>query len=255
MIHARKLVASSINLEQTFGRCWSPPRCRRASRSRSRSSRTWTGRSSACTWPWTAHPSTAAADFDPDVNQAWVVNVGYETPEDLNRHWEDVRSRPAAGSLAQLRRELALRPRRRARGRLHRPDSPLRALQPGRGRPRGLGPGGARTTASAASSAGARSRPTWTRARSCSLGDLHAARHRPPHAEHGPGRLDGGADRPGQHAGQAARSPSWPSTQTPVDHLYMCGATQHPHGFVTFAPAYNALQVIADDYGLERWWR
>jgi phytoene dehydrogenase-like protein len=43
--------------------------------------------------------------------------------------------------------------------------------------------------------------------------------------------------------------------KTPLDHLYMCGATQHPHGFVTFAPAYNALQVIADDYGLERWWR
>jgi phytoene dehydrogenase-like protein len=43
--------------------------------------------------------------------------------------------------------------------------------------------------------------------------------------------------------------------QTPVKDLYMCGATQHPHGFITFAPAYNALQVIADDYGLERWWR
>jgi hypothetical protein len=35
----------------------------------------------------------------------------------------------------------------------------------------------------------------------------------------------------------------------------MCGATQHPHGFITFAPAYNALQVIADDYDLDRWWR
>ena len=43
--------------------------------------------------------------------------------------------------------------------------------------------------------------------------------------------------------------------KAPVDNLYMCGATQHPHGFVTFAPAYNALQVIADDYGLDRWWR
>jgi phytoene dehydrogenase-like protein len=42
---------------------------------------------------------------------------------------------------------------------------------------------------------------------------------------------------------------------TPVEKLYMCGATQHPHGFITFAPAYNALQVIADDYDLDRWWR
>jgi phytoene dehydrogenase-like protein len=43
--------------------------------------------------------------------------------------------------------------------------------------------------------------------------------------------------------------------KAPAENLYMCGATQHPHGFVTFAPAYNALQVIADDYGLEHWWR
>ena len=43
--------------------------------------------------------------------------------------------------------------------------------------------------------------------------------------------------------------------RTPFQGLYMCGATQHPHGFITFAPAYNALQVIAADYGLERWWQ
>ena len=35
--------------------------------------------------------------------------------------------------------------------------------------------------------------------------------------------------------------------RTPIGNLYMCGATQHPHGFVTFAPAYNALEIIAQD--------
>ena len=43
--------------------------------------------------------------------------------------------------------------------------------------------------------------------------------------------------------------------RTPVDALYMAGSTQHPHGFITFAPAYNALQVIADDLGIDAWWR
>ncbi len=42
--------------------------------------------------------------------------------------------------------------------------------------------------------------------------------------------------------------------RTPVEGLYLCGSTTHPHGFITFAPAYNALQNIADDYGLEKWW-
>jgi phytoene dehydrogenase-like protein len=42
--------------------------------------------------------------------------------------------------------------------------------------------------------------------------------------------------------------------RTPIGNLYMCGATQHPHGFVTFAPAYNALETIAQDHGIEKWW-
>ena len=43
--------------------------------------------------------------------------------------------------------------------------------------------------------------------------------------------------------------------RTPIGNLYMCGATQHPHGFVTFAPAYNALETIAQDQKIERWWK
>ena len=43
--------------------------------------------------------------------------------------------------------------------------------------------------------------------------------------------------------------------RTPIGNLYMCGATQHPHGFVTFAPAYNALEIIAQDQHVERWWK
>ena len=42
--------------------------------------------------------------------------------------------------------------------------------------------------------------------------------------------------------------------RTPIGNLYMCGATHHPHGFVTFAPAYNALEAVAEDHKLERWW-
>ena len=42
--------------------------------------------------------------------------------------------------------------------------------------------------------------------------------------------------------------------RTPVKGLYLCGSTTHPHGFITFGPGYNALQVIADDYGLDKWW-
>ncbi|MEB2310911.1 MAG: NAD(P)/FAD-dependent oxidoreductase [Sorangiineae bacterium] len=42
--------------------------------------------------------------------------------------------------------------------------------------------------------------------------------------------------------------------RTPISGLYMCGASQHPHGYITFAPGYNCLRVIAEDFGMERWW-
>jgi phytoene dehydrogenase-like protein len=42
--------------------------------------------------------------------------------------------------------------------------------------------------------------------------------------------------------------------RTPIKGLYLCGSCTHPHGFITFGPGYNALQVIADDFELEKWW-
>ncbi|MCB0220758.1 MAG: NAD(P)/FAD-dependent oxidoreductase [Chrysiogenetes bacterium] len=42
--------------------------------------------------------------------------------------------------------------------------------------------------------------------------------------------------------------------RSPIEGLYMCGASQHPHGYITFAPAYNCLNTIADDMGMDKWW-
>lgn len=42
--------------------------------------------------------------------------------------------------------------------------------------------------------------------------------------------------------------------RTPVEGLYLCGATQHPGGSFTGSPGYNAAGVIADDLGVEAWW-
>jgi len=49
-------------------------------------------------------------------------------------------------------------------------------------------------------------------------------------------------------------TPELANYRTPVQGLYMCGASQHPHGYITFAPGYNCLQSIAEDFGLEKWW-
>ncbi|MEE8449766.1 MAG: NAD(P)/FAD-dependent oxidoreductase [Thermodesulfobacteriota bacterium] len=42
--------------------------------------------------------------------------------------------------------------------------------------------------------------------------------------------------------------------RTPIANLYLCGSSTHPGGGITGAPAYNALQIIAEDLNLTRWW-
>lgn len=41
---------------------------------------------------------------------------------------------------------------------------------------------------------------------------------------------------------------------TPIQKLYVCGASTFPGGLVTFGPGYNAACRIAEDLGIERWW-
>jgi len=42
--------------------------------------------------------------------------------------------------------------------------------------------------------------------------------------------------------------------RTPVEHLYICGASCHSGGLVVFGPGYNAVNTIAEDLGIEKWW-
>jgi phytoene dehydrogenase-like protein len=50
-------------------------------------------------------------------------------------------------------------------------------------------------------------------------------------------------------------TPSLSQYRTPVDHLYLCGASSHPGGSVNGLPGYNAAGAVADDLGIDKWWR
>ena len=43
--------------------------------------------------------------------------------------------------------------------------------------------------------------------------------------------------------------------RTPVEGLYLCGASSHPGGSVNGLAGYNAAGVIAEDLGIDKWWR
>jgi phytoene dehydrogenase-like protein len=54
-----------------------------------------------------------------------------------------------------------------------------------------------------------------------------------------------GANRPVPELGQY---------RTPIGGLYLCGASSHPGGSVSGAPGYNAAAAITGDLGIKPWW-
>jgi phytoene dehydrogenase-like protein len=43
--------------------------------------------------------------------------------------------------------------------------------------------------------------------------------------------------------------------RTPIARLYLGGASVAPGGMVIFGPGYNCSNAIAEDFGIERWWK
>lgn len=44
------------------------------------------------------------------------------------------------------------------------------------------------------------------------------------------------------------------SNSTPIERLFVCGASTFPGGMVIFGAGYNAANTIAEELGIEKWW-
>jgi phytoene dehydrogenase-like protein len=64
------------------------------------------------------------------------------------------------------------------------------------------------------------------------------------HGEYHPMQL--GCFRPNQECS---------ATSTPIEGLYVCGASTYPGGLVLGGPGYLAANRVAEDLGLEKWWK
>jgi phytoene dehydrogenase-like protein len=251
---ARKLVASTVDVEQTFLRFLSPADVPTELGDRVKTAvkhKDWSLFSVHLAM--TAPPAYESASFDPDVDRAWVVNLGYGSPADLDDDWRLVRS----GQLPDPRPNAAVNT-------LYDPtDAPsghftglLRQFAPF-----ALAEGGEGEWDSISRWYAERCIRAWRRYAPNMTDDvlLDWVPYSPLDISRklinmvrgdwmmGEISLDNMLDqRP---------LPELSQYRTPIDALYLAGSTQHPHGFITFGPAYNALQVIADDLGLEPWWR
>lgn len=196
-------------------------------------------------------PRYRAAEFDPHVDRAWIVNVGYESLADFDADFGAIRG---GGLPDPPRLNVAVNslydptdaPKGKATGlvRVFAPFAP--AGEPERWDEVAREYGRACIERWSRESVNLKDLVrTWTtetpfqisqRMINYRFGDWMVGRIHPKSLlEHRP------TDELSQY-------------RTPVPGLYMCGASQHPHGYITFAPGYNCLQVVAEDYGLEKWW-
>lgn len=199
-----------------------------------------------------APPEYIAAEFDPDVDRAWVVNLGYGSSEDLDDDWRTIRK----GGLPDPRPNAAVNS-------LYDPTDAPEGCYTGLLRqfaPFTIDGGGPAQWETIGHWYGERCLAAWRRF-APNLTDgavidwvpftpLDIARKLPNMVRGdwmmGEISLDNMLDRrPLPELGQY---------RTPVDRLYLAGSTQHPHGFITFGPGYNALRVIAEDLDLDPWW-
>jgi len=67
------------------------------------------------------------------------------------------------------------------------------------------------------------------------------------------GSIKHGAYHPFQ-MGYLRPNPECSHNRTPVEKLYVGGASVHPGGLVTFGAGYLAANAIVDDLGIEKWW-
>ncbi len=44
------------------------------------------------------------------------------------------------------------------------------------------------------------------------------------------------------------------TSKTPIEGLYLCGASAYPGGLVTGGPGYVAVNKVAEDMGIKKWW-
>jgi len=49
-------------------------------------------------------------------------------------------------------------------------------------------------------------------------------------------------------------NPECSTSQTPIEGLYLCGASAYPGGLVTGGPGYVAANKVTEDLGVKKWW-
>jgi len=201
-------------------------------------------------WALSDRPRFTSESFNPDVPHALNLALGYESSDDIEAHMHAVRATR------------------------HTDDAPVHVSVPTVHDPT-QAPSGGHTTFGWHFVPGPATRGKWgdsaTRERAEAIvstyskyapnlesATLDLASHSPDATEKRIMSMRGGDRHHGsfhpENWGINRPSPHMPGYDTPIDGLYLCGASQHPGGSFHGQPGYNAAGVVADELAIDKWW-
>jgi len=202
-------------------------------------------------WALADRPRFRSEAYNPDVPRALNLALGYESSHDLEEHMRAVREET------------------------HVEDGPIHVSIPTVHDPSQAPPGG-HTTFGWHFVPGPSTRGKWdegaveeraqaiartyaTYAPNLEDATLAVATHSPDATERRIISMRGGDRHHGSfhpsNWGYGRPTALMPGYRTPIEGLYLCGASQHPGGSFHGQPGYNAAGVVAEDLGIEPWWR
>lgn len=202
-------------------------------------------------WALSERPKFTAESYNPDIPRSLNLALGYESSNDLVAHMYAVRS--AANT----------------------PDGPIHVSVPTVHDP-SQAPDGRHTTFGWHFVPGPPTRGSWneqavknraeaiigtyaTYAPNIKQATMAVATHSPDATERRIISMRNGDRHHGSfhpsNWGVNRPTSQMPGYRTPIEGLYLCGASQHPGGSFHGQPGFNAAGAVADDLGVERWWK
>jgi phytoene dehydrogenase-like protein len=197
-------------------------------------------------------PIYAMSKNDPDVNDAWMYTIGFETQAGVLKMSEQAR----AGQIPDCEGVGA--------GLIHDPSqapSGCYVIYLGIAAPFDLADGGAARWADVVHEAGDQLVAKFQEYATNITNDKIAGRfdYSPKDIEEYLPNLVNADINQGKlwNPDQMGENRPWPGMsryRTFIDKLYLCGACTHPGGLACGAPGYNAANAIAEDLGIVKWW-
>jgi len=199
-------------------------------------------------------PKFKAAESNPEINDAFVYVLGYESTEELKKHWDAIRNGElldSAGIMCSF--PSVLDPSQAPPGRATGHITEMAPYNLKGDAEQWLRIKFKEELAERCLATLERYAPNMTKDKVLWQYISTPADIANKFADMGEGSIKQGAYNPLQ-MGYLRPNEECSQNRTPIKNLYLGGASCYPGGLITFGPGYVVANTLAEDLGIEKWW-